>query len=129
MKILTFDVETTGLPDGRPTTKQTYRWPFIVQFSWMVYDASKNKVINVEDHIVKLPKDCEGKQTVLCCIDADRSDEILFGESLTRSTCVCDAWKMKERKCGTRSINSTLFSTPQISKVSLFLSSEVQKFR
>ena len=41
MKILTFDVETTGLPDGRPTLKETYRWPFIVQFSWMVYDASK----------------------------------------------------------------------------------------
>ena len=56
MKILTFDVETTGLPDGRPTTEQTHRWPFIVQFSWMVYDAFKNKVINVEDHVVKLPK-------------------------------------------------------------------------
>tara|TARA_Y100000591_G_scaffold66286_1_gene54867 strand:+ start:370 stop:1029 length:660 start_codon:yes stop_codon:yes gene_type:complete len=66
MKIITFDVETTGLPDGRPTLKETYRWPFIVQFSWMVYDASKNKVINVEDHIVKLPKDHEGKQLGIC---------------------------------------------------------------
>jgi len=31
MKILTFDVETTGLPDGRPTLKETYRlmWKII----------------------------------------------------------------------------------------------------
>lgn len=55
MKILTFDVETTGLPDRWPTIYQTERWPFIVQISWMIYDSSNNKII-VEDHLVKLPK-------------------------------------------------------------------------
>ena len=55
MKLLTFDVETTGLPDGRPTINETYRWPFIVQFSWMVYDVSNNRVEKVEDHVAHLP--------------------------------------------------------------------------
>jgi|MDTF01.1.fsa_nt_gb DNA polymerase III epsilon subunit-like protein len=55
MKILTFDVETTGLPDRWPTIYQTERWPFIVQISWMIYDSSNNKII-VEDHLAKLPK-------------------------------------------------------------------------
>jgi len=56
MKLLVFDVETTGLPDGKPQIYETYRWPFIVQFSWMVYDTSCNKVCCVEDHIVRLPE-------------------------------------------------------------------------
>ena len=56
MKILTFDVETTGLPLKWAKTYQVNRWPHIGQFSWMVYDSSKNKVVALEDHIVKLPK-------------------------------------------------------------------------
>jgi DNA polymerase III epsilon subunit-like protein len=56
MKLLTFDVETTGLPEKFASIRQTWKWPYIVQISWMVYDTSKNKVISMEDHIVKLPK-------------------------------------------------------------------------
>jgi len=55
MRILTFDVETTGLPERYASIRQTWKWPYIVQFSWMVYDTSKNKVLTVEDHIIRLP--------------------------------------------------------------------------
>ena len=62
MRVLTFDVETTGLPERYASIKQTWRWPYIVQFSWMVYDTSKNKVLNVEDYIVRIPKGLKMKQ-------------------------------------------------------------------
>lgn len=62
MRVLTFDVETTGLPERYASIKQTWRWPYIVQFSWMVYDTSKNKVLSVEDHIVRIPKGLKMKQ-------------------------------------------------------------------
>jgi len=56
MKFLAFDVETTGLPAGKPQVYETHRWPFIVQFSWMVYDTSCNKLRKIEDHIIRLPE-------------------------------------------------------------------------
>ena len=56
MKILTFDVETTGLPEKYASIRQTWNWPFIVQFSWMIYDSSKNKISCINDHIIQLPK-------------------------------------------------------------------------
>lgn len=62
MRVLTFDVETTGLPERYASIRQTWKWPYIVQFSWMVYDTSKNKVLNVEDHIVRIPKGLKMKQ-------------------------------------------------------------------
>ena len=54
MKLLIYDCETTGLPKSR-SIYDTTRWPYIVQLSWMVYDTSYNKVISVNDYIVKLP--------------------------------------------------------------------------
>ena len=62
MRVITFDVETTGLPERYASIKQTWRWPYIVQFSWMVYDTSRNRVLSVEDHIVRIPKGLKMKQ-------------------------------------------------------------------
>ena len=57
MKSLIFDVETTGLPIGRdiPIHKTEF-YPFIVQFSWMIYDNKAMKIEKVSDHIIKLPE-------------------------------------------------------------------------
>ncbi len=55
MKVIIFDVETTGLPERGATLENVDKYPYIVQFSWMVYDASQNRIDNVNDHIVKIP--------------------------------------------------------------------------
>ena len=56
MKLLIFDCETTGLPRRRNARLQdTHDWPFIVQLSWIVYDASMNKLEKVRDEVVHLP--------------------------------------------------------------------------
>ena len=56
MKLLIFDCETTGLPRSRKSRlKDTQDWPFIVQLSWIVYDASMNKLEKVRDEVVHLP--------------------------------------------------------------------------
>ena len=56
MKLLIFDTETTGLPRRRNARLQdTHDWPFIVQLSWIVYDASMNKLEKVRDEVVHLP--------------------------------------------------------------------------
>jgi DNA polymerase-3 subunit epsilon len=55
MKVLIYDCETTGLPSSRVVSK-TWLWPNIVQLSWMVYDTACNKIVNIEDHVILLPK-------------------------------------------------------------------------
>jgi DNA polymerase III epsilon subunit-like protein len=56
MKVLVYDVETTGIPEKYAKINQTNRWPYIVQFSWLLFDTSKNSLISVDDHIIQLPK-------------------------------------------------------------------------
>jgi len=55
MKIIIFDTETTGLPKSRQSlVTDTKEWPHIVQFSYIIYDMSTNKLEVVSDHIIKL---------------------------------------------------------------------------
>ena len=56
MKVLVFDVETTGLPKKRNASIfELDNWPYIVQFSWMIYDISENKITSVQDFVIRLP--------------------------------------------------------------------------
>ncbi len=56
MKILVFDTETTGLPEKNASMIATYKWPYIVQLSYILYDTDKNIVLDYVDEIIKLPK-------------------------------------------------------------------------
>ena len=57
MKVIVLDVETTGLPEGRNISpRDTHKWPYVIQLSWLVFDVGKNKLVKCEDHIVALPK-------------------------------------------------------------------------
>ena len=56
MRILTFDVETTGLPKRRGASLyDTAQFPYVVQLSWLVYNTGTNIVEKVSDYIVRLP--------------------------------------------------------------------------
>ena len=60
MKIIIFDTETTGLPKCRQSlVTDTEEWPHIVQFSYIIYDLSTNKLEKVEDFIIKLAEEIE----------------------------------------------------------------------
>ena len=55
MKILVFDIETTGLPkDMKGDIKDSSNWPHIVQLSWLVYDDAIKSIVSLHDHIIKL---------------------------------------------------------------------------
>jgi DNA polymerase III epsilon subunit-like protein len=57
MKFLVFDTETTGLPKTKFISPNTLNlWPYIVQFSYVIYDASLNDIIESKDYIIKLPE-------------------------------------------------------------------------
>lgn len=57
MKILAFDTETTGLPRwARRGGRNVKVWPFMVQLAWILYDVEKQKVIAIDNHIIRLPK-------------------------------------------------------------------------
>ena len=61
-KFLIFDTETTGLlPASQHRVHQynTHQYPYIVQFSWMIYDNSVKRVTKIEDHVVRLPEGME----------------------------------------------------------------------
>ena len=55
MKVLVFDTETTGLPEGRNTSiTEVGKWPHIIQISFILYDTDEVNMLLCEDHIIKL---------------------------------------------------------------------------
>lgn len=57
MRILVFDTETTGLPKTKIISPDTLdEWPYIVQFSFVIYDDYKNKIIETKNYIIKVPE-------------------------------------------------------------------------
>ena len=56
MKVAIFDTETTGLPQSKIINPLTFdKWPYIVQFSYIIYDCKKNKIVKSVDAIIKIP--------------------------------------------------------------------------
>jgi hypothetical protein len=56
MKVIVFDTETTGLIPGYNTSLyDTKKYPYVVQLSWLLFDVDNDKLVNVGDHIIKLP--------------------------------------------------------------------------
>ena len=56
MKIIVFDTETTGLPKTKIISADTlHLWPYIVQFSYIIYDTELNTLIKIKDCIINIP--------------------------------------------------------------------------
>ena len=55
MKILTFDTETTGLPEKDASIYNINKWPHIIQLSYILYDSYDNNVI-IKNHYIKINK-------------------------------------------------------------------------
>ena len=53
MQVLIFDTETTGLIPKKEELKNTDKFPYIVQISWLVYDIDNNKLLSLQNHIIK----------------------------------------------------------------------------
>lgn len=57
MRFLVFDTETTGLPKtGTISSDTLHLWPYIVQFSYLIYDMSLKDIVVSKDYIIKLPE-------------------------------------------------------------------------
>ena len=57
MKILVFDTETTGLPKTKELSYDTLnKWPYIVQFSYLIYDTTSHVIVKIRDFIIKVPE-------------------------------------------------------------------------
>jgi DNA polymerase III epsilon subunit-like protein len=55
MRIIVFDTETTGLPKTKFINPDTLdKWPYIVQFSYVIYDTNLNEIVEVCDFIIKM---------------------------------------------------------------------------
>ena len=57
MKVLIFDTETTGLLPKDASLYQSDLWPYIVQFSFIMYNTISNKIEMEHDYIIKIPKE------------------------------------------------------------------------
>lgn len=59
MKVMVFDTETTGLPKymkHTPNQNNLDNWPHIVQMSYIIYDTDTDRVLNITDHIIRVPE-------------------------------------------------------------------------
>jgi len=57
MKIAVFDTETTGLAKTKIINESTLNlWPYIVQFSYVIYDTEINKIIKTVDLVIRIPE-------------------------------------------------------------------------
>ena len=57
MRVLVFDTETTGLPKKyNAPIEDSDNWPHIVQLSMLLYDLDTQKIIEIHDDIIKIPK-------------------------------------------------------------------------
>jgi DNA polymerase-3 subunit alpha len=55
MKVLVFDTETSGLPKSKIINHSTqHLWPFIVQFSYVIFDDTSKNIIKIQDKIIKV---------------------------------------------------------------------------
>jgi DNA polymerase III epsilon subunit-like protein len=56
-KIIVFDTETTGLPTSRIINAETtHLWPYIVQFSYVIYNVSQHVMEKVKNVVVNIPE-------------------------------------------------------------------------
>ena len=56
---MVFDTETTGLPKymkHTPNQNNLDNWPHIVQLSYIIYDTDTDSVLNITDHIIRVPE-------------------------------------------------------------------------
>jgi DNA polymerase III epsilon subunit-like protein len=57
MIIAVFDTETTGLPKSKIINNLSLSlWPYIVQFSYIIYDTELKKIIKTVDLVIKIPE-------------------------------------------------------------------------
>ena len=55
MKVLVFDTETTGLPEEKNASiKDTKKWPYIIQLSYILYDSDKQEILSCVDDIIRI---------------------------------------------------------------------------
>jgi DNA polymerase-3 subunit alpha len=60
MKVLVYDTETTGLPKVKDLNIDSlFTWPYIIQFSYVIYDIKESKLIKIKDNIVKIDSNIE----------------------------------------------------------------------
>jgi DNA polymerase III epsilon subunit-like protein len=55
MKFIVYDTETTGLPSKNAKLTLTDLWPYIVQFSYIIYESETNE-IEKKDYIIQIPE-------------------------------------------------------------------------
>ena len=60
MKIAVFDTETTGLPKTKTINEPSlHLWPYIVQFSYIIYDTELKKITKTVDLVIKIPENID----------------------------------------------------------------------
>ena len=63
MRVLVFDTETTGLPKSKIINNDSLSlWPYIVQFSYVIYNFSEFKIESMVDSVIRIPEQIEISQ-------------------------------------------------------------------
>ena len=66
--IAILDTETTGLPSTKAITVETMdKWPYIVQFTFIIYDISKNQILEISDDIIHLNDNIDIHEQSIAC--------------------------------------------------------------
>lgn len=84
MLVLVLDSETNGLPpNSRILNKDTMNeWPYMLQFSYLIYNTDTNKLIKTADHIIKIPAEIDISEESYRLHNISKEKSIAHGESV-----------------------------------------------
>ncbi len=127
MKVLIYDTETTGLIPKKCADLD--RFPYVVQFSYIVYDTEQETIIKVYDEIISLPEwveipleasnihhilkeDCQRSQiTIKECLEGFMEDckqmDLVVGHNLEYDNTIVITELMRLKTKSTDEIQST----------------------
>ena len=85
MKVIVFDTETTGLiPKGATLNGDLNIFPYILQFSYILYETDTCEILTVSDDIIKIPENVGISKESINVHGITKVDCLLKGQDILR---------------------------------------------
>ena len=82
MKILIFDTETSGLPERNASITEIYKWPHILQLSYILFDQDNNSLLTYGNDYIAIDSTVEITESSQAIHNISREICYSYGKSI-----------------------------------------------